>query len=123
MSILGVSIRKKQATPESQDIPRHVAIIMDGNGRWAKRRLMPRVAGHRKGVEALRGVIEEFVTRDGAVHGHSETPMSQQVEAVRRQLMMGKAVIVFDEESESCTICLKEDARSPKLGRGGPKSP
>jgi undecaprenyl diphosphate synthase len=60
---LGVSTRKKQATPDSQDIPRHVAIIMDGNGRWAKRRLMPRVAGHRKGVEALRGVIRACAER------------------------------------------------------------
>src|SRR4029077_13148085 len=40
--------------PEARSIPRHVAIIMDGNGRWAKQRLLPRVAGHRKGVEAVR---------------------------------------------------------------------
>jgi len=46
-----------QVVPETSDIPRHVAIIMDGNGRWARKRLLPRVAGHRKGVEALRGVI------------------------------------------------------------------
>jgi undecaprenyl diphosphate synthase len=45
------------------DVPRHVAIIMDGNGRWAKRRLMPRVAGHRKGVETLRGVIRACAER------------------------------------------------------------
>ncbi|HQT00141.1 MAG TPA: polyprenyl diphosphate synthase [Thiobacillus sp.] len=45
------------------DVPRHIAIIMDGNGRWAKRRLMPRVAGHRKGVEALRGVIRACAER------------------------------------------------------------
>ena len=37
-------------------VPRHVAIIMDGNGRWAKRRLMPRVAGHKAGVDAVRAV-------------------------------------------------------------------
>ncbi len=43
-------------------MPRHVAIIMDGNGRWAKTRGLPRTAGHRAGVEALRGVIE---TSDG----------------------------------------------------------
>ena len=36
--------------------PRHVAIIMDGNGRWAKKRLLPRIAGHRAGVEAVRRV-------------------------------------------------------------------
>ncbi len=36
---------------------RHVAIIMDGNGRWAKKRLLPRVAGHRAGVEAVRRIV------------------------------------------------------------------
>ena len=39
-------------------VPRHVAIIMDGNGRWAKARHLPRVAGHRAGVEAVRRVVE-----------------------------------------------------------------
>jgi undecaprenyl diphosphate synthase len=58
-----VSTSKKQATPAGTDVPRHIAIIMDGNGRWAKRRLMPRVAGHRKGVEALRGVIRACAER------------------------------------------------------------
>ena len=37
-------------------VPRHVAIIMDGNGRWAKKRFLPRIAGHRAGVEAVRRV-------------------------------------------------------------------
>ena len=36
---------------------RHVAIIMDGNGRWAKKRFLPRVAGHRAGVEAVRNIV------------------------------------------------------------------
>jgi undecaprenyl diphosphate synthase len=39
-------------------LPRHIAVIMDGNGRWAKRRLLPRVAGHRAGVEAVRATVE-----------------------------------------------------------------
>lgn len=43
--------------------PRHVAIVMDGNGRWAKRRLMPRIAGHRQGVESLRRCIRACVER------------------------------------------------------------
>jgi undecaprenyl diphosphate synthase len=62
-----VPSRSKQAIPTSTDVPRHIAIIMDGNGRWAKRRLMPRVAGHRKGVEALRGVIRACAER-GVAH-------------------------------------------------------
>lgn len=41
-----------------RSVPRHVAIIMDGNNRWAKRRLMPGVAGHKAGVDAVRAVIE-----------------------------------------------------------------
>ncbi len=40
-----------------ESLPKHIAIIMDGNGRWAKKRLMPRSFGHRAGVEALRSVI------------------------------------------------------------------
>ena len=40
------------------DIPTHIAIIMDGNGRWAKRRGLPRVAGHRRGVETVREIVE-----------------------------------------------------------------
>ena len=44
------------AVPAATAIPRHVAIIMDGNGRWAKKRFLPRVAGHKAGVEAVRKV-------------------------------------------------------------------
>ncbi|HZZ92098.1 MAG TPA: polyprenyl diphosphate synthase [Usitatibacter sp.] len=47
-----------ESIPESGIVPRHVAIIMDGNGRWAKKRFLPRVAGHRKGVEAVRDVVK-----------------------------------------------------------------
>ncbi len=39
-------------------VPRHVAIIMDGNGRWAKKRMMPRIAGHRAGVESVRTIVQ-----------------------------------------------------------------
>lgn len=39
-------------------LPRHIAVIMDGNGRWANRRLLPRVAGHRAGVEAVRATVD-----------------------------------------------------------------
>ena len=47
-----------QSTLEQQDNGLHVAIIMDGNGRWAERRDLPRSAGHREGVEAVRRVVE-----------------------------------------------------------------
>jgi len=50
-----------QAIPDSAALPRHIAIIMDGNGRWATKRFLPRVAGHAKGVEAVRGIVEACV--------------------------------------------------------------
>jgi undecaprenyl diphosphate synthase len=51
----------------SKAIPRHVAIVMDGNGRWAKRRFLPRVAGHRQGIEALRRAVSGCIDRNVGV--------------------------------------------------------
>jgi undecaprenyl diphosphate synthase len=48
--------------PPAENIPQHVAIIMDGNGRWAKQRGLPRIEGHRRGVETVRTVT--FAARD-----------------------------------------------------------
>ena len=45
------------------NLPQHIAIIMDGNGRWAKKRFMPRLAGHRAGVEAARQVVKNCAKR------------------------------------------------------------
>lgn len=44
-------------------VPRHLAIVMDGNGRWANRRLMPRVAGHKQGVDALMNTVRACASR------------------------------------------------------------
>ncbi len=49
--------------PAHGQVPRHVAIIMDGNGRWAKRRHLPRFAGHKRGVEAVRAAVEACAER------------------------------------------------------------
>jgi undecaprenyl diphosphate synthase len=49
--------------PAHGEVPRHVAIIMDGNGRWAKRRHLPRFAGHRRGVEAVREIVKACAER------------------------------------------------------------
>ncbi len=48
---------KKSNNNSENGMPRHVAIIMDGNGRWAKRRFLPRIAGHRAGVETVRQAV------------------------------------------------------------------
>ena len=52
-----------QAIPNISSVPRHVAIIMDGNGRWATKRFLPRVAGHGKGVDAVRTIVEACIER------------------------------------------------------------
>ena len=44
--------------PRNESLPRHVAIVMDGNGRWAGHRRLPRFAGHRAGVEAVKGIVQ-----------------------------------------------------------------
>ncbi len=49
--------------PEARRIPRHIAIIMDGNGRWAKQRFLPRIAGHKRGVEAVRNAVRTCAER------------------------------------------------------------
>ena len=81
----------------SSHVPHHVAIVMDGNGRWAKRRLMPRIAGHRQGVESLRRCI-----RACAKHGvgvltvfafSSENWGRPQDEVSGLMELMGKALV------------------------------
>ena len=52
-------ISSTQTIPGSGIVPRHIAIILDGNGRWATDRHLPRAAGHRKGVEAVRNTVEQ----------------------------------------------------------------
>ena len=42
-----------------EQLPRHIAIIMDGNGRWAQRRGLPRIVGHRRGIQSVRDIVEE----------------------------------------------------------------
>jgi undecaprenyl diphosphate synthase len=52
-----------QEVPAHGDVPRHVAIILDGNGRWARSRMLPRIAGHRRGLEAVRATVENCAER------------------------------------------------------------
>jgi len=53
-----MSADKPTTSSGDNGLPRHVAIIMDGNGRWAKKRMLPRVAGHRAGVEMVRQIVK-----------------------------------------------------------------
>lgn len=52
-----------RSIPERHSVPRHLAVIMDGNGRWAKQHFLPRVAGHKRGVETVRQVVKACIER------------------------------------------------------------
>ncbi len=54
--------------------------------------------------DALRGVIEAFVTREGTDYGAQDVPLDTKVLQVRQQLDQGTAVLVYDEDTDSCTL-------------------
>jgi undecaprenyl diphosphate synthase len=56
-------VSSTQDVPAHGSTPRHIAIIMDGNGRWARSRMLPRIAGHRRGLEAVRATIGNCADR------------------------------------------------------------
>ncbi len=53
-----------QTIPDTGEIPDHIAVIMDGNGRWARKRFLPRVAGHKRGVETVRDLVKSCAKRN-----------------------------------------------------------
>src|SRR5574341_34427 len=80
-------------------IPTHIAIIMDGNGRWAKQRGLPRLAGHRAGTENLRRIIEacvEFGIKYLTIYAFSTENWGRPAEEV--QGLMGIFESVIDRE-------------------------
>ena len=68
-------------------------------------------------MEALQGVIEEFVTRDGTDYGEIEVSLETKISQVLGQLKSGKAVIVFDQKTETCTILKSNDPVLESLGK------
>ena len=58
---MGIFSSSTNTIPEVAEVPRHIAVIMDGNGRWAKKRFLPRVAGHKVGVETVRNMVKQCV--------------------------------------------------------------
>jgi undecaprenyl diphosphate synthase len=58
MSVETISEEELKSSLDMKKLPKHIAIIMDGNGRWADRRNLPRVAGHRSGIDSVQEVVE-----------------------------------------------------------------
>lgn len=82
-------------------LPQHIAVIMDGNGRWAKKRMMPRIYGHKKGVDALRDVIracDELGVAYLTVFAFSSENWRRPAEEV--SFLMGLFLQVLDSEIE-----------------------
>lgn len=61
---MGLFTSSTKEVPVSGKMPVHVAAIMDGNGRWAKKRFLPRVAGHKRGVETVRALVKQCAKQD-----------------------------------------------------------
>lgn len=55
---MGLFSSSTQSIPATGEIPNHIAVIMDGNGRWARKRFLPRVAGHQRGVTVVRDLVK-----------------------------------------------------------------
>ncbi|MEO1946048.1 MAG: undecaprenyl diphosphate synthase family protein, partial [Methylophilaceae bacterium] len=53
-----------KTVPTIGRLPNHIAIIMDGNGRWARKRFLPRIAGHKRGVGVVRDVVKQCAQLD-----------------------------------------------------------
>ena len=60
---MGIFSSSTREIPPAPEVPGHIAVIMDGNGRWAKKRFLPRVAGHVKGVELVRELVRVCLER------------------------------------------------------------
>ena len=103
------------------NIPRHIAIVMDGNGRWAKRRLLPRAAGHRAGVQAVRETVNscialgvEYLTLFAFSSENWQRP-KEEVAFLMRLLLL-----LLDREVEHLHqhgVCLKLIGRRDRINR------
>ncbi|MBS1208039.1 MAG: uppS [Proteobacteria bacterium] len=56
-------ISSTRGIPDRNDVPQHIAVVMDGNGRWARKRFLPRVAGHKRGLDTVRNVVKLCIDR------------------------------------------------------------
>jgi undecaprenyl diphosphate synthase len=103
-------------------VPAHVAIIMDGNGRWARARGLPRLAGHRAGVENLRRVIEaavEFGIRTLTIYAFSTENWARPPDEVRGLLNILEDVIDRElDELNRNGVCLRHIGRLERLDPG-----
>ena len=98
----------------SEELPRHIAIIMDGNGRWAKRRGLPRIEGHRKGADSVRDITRaarELGIQALTLYAFSSQNWDRPIEEVRMLMALLRDYLV-DERAE----ILDNDIRLVSIG-------
>jgi undecaprenyl diphosphate synthase len=118
-----VKIGTAAEAPDGGAIPRHVAIIMDGNGRWAKARGLPRAAGHREGAEALRRIVRaaaEFGVDYLTVFGFSSENWKRPAEEVTDlmgllRLYLRKEIAEIDREGVRLRVIGDRDRLSDDI--------
>ncbi len=106
-------------------LPRHVAIIMDGNGRWAKRRGLPRIEGHRKGADSVRDVVRasrELGLRALTLYAFSSQNWDRPMEEVRALMELLRDYLVEERteilENEIRLETIGDRTRLPEFVRG-----
>lgn len=116
-------LKKKEFAPEKGQVPRHIAIIMDGNGRWATRRHLPRTAGHAAGAEAFRRIAlycREVGVQYLTVYAFSTENWKRPQEEVSKIMSLMKDYLleaIRDMQKNHVRICFFGDlsALSPEL--------
>src|SRR5579871_3468493 len=106
------------------NLPRHVAIIMDGNGRWAKRRGLPRIEGHRKGADAVRDVVRasrEIGLKALTLYAFSTQNWDRPMEEVRALMELLRDYLVEERaeimENEIRLVTIGDRSRLPEFVR------
>ncbi len=107
---------------EFTKIPTHIAIIMDGNGRWAKSRGLPRIEGHRAGTESLRKVIRacvEFKVSYLTIYAFSTENWARPKEEVNGLMMLLESVVVNElDELHQEGVCIRHIGRLEAMPAG-----
>lgn len=107
---------------EFTKLPKHIAIIMDGNGRWAKSRGLPRIEGHRAGTESLRKVIRacvEFNVPFLTIYAFSTENWARPKEEVNGLMMLLESVVVNElDELHQEGVCIRHIGRLDAMPTG-----
>jgi undecaprenyl diphosphate synthase len=107
---------------EFTKLPKHIAIIMDGNGRWAKSRGLPRIEGHRAGTESLRKVIRacvEFNVPYLTIYAFSTENWARPKEEVNGLMMLLESVVVNElDELHQEGVCIRHIGRLEAMPAG-----